>query len=132
MNELLDPRRPITAAASALHGITHADIAHAPCIGDVLPRLASILDGRRCVAYNAAFDRGVLARELLRQGASASSAGSVLDRVRWEDAMGPAAVAAGLWSVDGSRYHRQRLGGAYDAVDKCRLLLQQLHRLAWA
>ncbi|MFE6311773.1 exonuclease domain-containing protein (plasmid) [Streptomyces enissocaesilis] len=132
MNELLDPRRPITAEASALHGITRADVVGAPCFGDVLPRLAGVLDGRRCVAYNAGFDRGVLVRELLRHRATASPAGSFLERVRWEDAMGPATVAEGLWSVGTSRYRRQRLGGAYDAVDKCRVLLQRLHHLARA
>ncbi|MEU2793968.1 3'-5' exonuclease [Streptomyces sp. NPDC007100] len=130
VNQLLDPRRPITAAASALHGITRADVAHAPCFADVLPHLTGVLDGRRCVAYNVSFDRGVLTREVLRHHATAPLTGSWLDRVRWEDAMGPVAVAEGLWSVDRCQYRCQRLGGRYDAVDKCRALLRRLHHLA--
>ncbi|MGW1658053.1 3'-5' exonuclease [Streptomyces atratus] len=130
VNELLDPRRSITAEASALHGITRADVVNAPSFSDVLPQLTGVLDGRRCVAYNCGFDRGVLVREVLRHHATALQVKAWLDRTRWEDAMGPAAVAEGLWSVDRSRYRRQRLGGCYDAMEKCRALLRRLHHLA--
>ncbi|GHE11932.1 3'-5' exonuclease [Streptomyces alanosinicus] len=132
VNEVLDPREPITAAASELHGITCSQVAHAPRFADLLPELTGVVAGRRCVAYNARFDCGVLARELLRHHADVSLVRAWLGRSRWEDAMGPAAVAEGLWSVDGSHYRRQRLGGRYDAVDKCRALLRRLHHLAWA
>ncbi|MGW7261165.1 3'-5' exonuclease [Streptomyces sp. NPDC054834] len=132
VNELLDPREPITAVASALHGITGSHVAHAPRFTDLLPELTGVLAGRRCVAYNARFDCGVLARELLRQHADVSSVRAWLSRSRWEDAMGPAAVAKGLWSADRAQYRRQRLGGRYDAADKCRALLRHLHHLARA
>ncbi|MFD4862865.1 3'-5' exonuclease [Streptomyces atratus] len=55
VNELLDPRRSITAEASALHGITRADVVNAPSFSDVLPQLTGALEGRRCVAYNCGF-----------------------------------------------------------------------------
>ncbi|MFJ4585142.1 3'-5' exonuclease [Streptomyces echinatus] len=132
MNELLDPREPITARASDLHGITGSRVAHAPCFADLLPELTAVVAGRRCVAYNARFDHGVLARELLRHHGDVSLVRAWLDGSRWEDAIRPAAVAKGLWSADGSRYRRQRLGGRYDAADKCRALLRHLHHLAWA
>lgn len=132
VNELLDPRAPITEAASGLHGFTRSHVAHAPCFADFLPVLSGVVAGRRCVAYNARFDYGVLARELLRHHGDVSSVRSWLGRSRWEDAIRPAAVAKGLWSADGSRYCLQRLGGRYDAADKCRALLRHLHHLAWA
>ncbi|MEU5205333.1 3'-5' exonuclease [Streptomyces sp. S-9] len=132
VNELLDPGEPITAAASELHGITHSRVSSAPRFADLLPELTGAVAGRRCIAYNARFDCGVLARELLRHHADVSSVQAWLRLSRWEDAMAPAAVAAGLWAVDRSQYRRQRLGGCYDAADKCRALLRRLHHLASA
>ncbi|MFE1764063.1 exonuclease domain-containing protein [Streptomyces angustmyceticus] len=132
VNELLDPHEPITAAASELHGITYSQVANAPRFADLLPELTGVLAGRRCVAYNARFDRGVLTRELLRQHTDVSAVRTWLSRSRWEDAMGLAAVAKGLWSADRSQYRRQRLGGRYDATEKCRALLRHLHHLASA
>ncbi|MFE2159885.1 exonuclease domain-containing protein [Streptomyces lydicus] len=69
VNELLDPRVPITAAASELHGITCSDVAHAPRFADLLPELTGVVAGRCCVAYNTRFECGVLTRQLLRQRA---------------------------------------------------------------
>ncbi|WP_373464779.1 3'-5' exonuclease [Streptomyces luteogriseus] len=77
LKELLDPRRSITAAASALHCITRSDVACSPCFGDVFPQLTGILGGKRYVAYNVGFDGGVLARELMRHLAAALPAGFV-------------------------------------------------------
>ncbi|MFH9089195.1 exonuclease domain-containing protein [Streptomyces sp. NPDC017673] len=74
VNELLDPREPITAGASDLHGITRAHVVRAPCFADLLPELTGGVAGRRCVACNVRFDYGVLARELLRHHGDASSA----------------------------------------------------------
>lgn len=132
VDELVDPGEPITVAASGLHGITGSHVARAPRFPDLLPELTGVVAGRRCVAYNARFDCGVLARELLRHHADVSAVRAWLAGSRWEDAMAPAAVAAGLWAVDRSQYRCQRLGGRYDAADKCRALLRCLHSLASA
>lgn len=130
VNELLNPHKPIMAAASELHGITPSRVAHAPRFADLLPDLIGVLAGRRCVAYNARFDCGVLAREVQRHYADASPARAWLGQGRWEDAMGPIAVAEGLWSADRLQYRNQRLGGSYDAIEKCHALLRRLHHLA--
>ncbi|MBT2526983.1 3'-5' exonuclease [Streptomyces sp. ISL-99] len=130
LNELLNPLAPIARSASELHGITAAHLTRSPRFADLLPQLSGVVAGRRCVAYNARFDRGVIARELLRHHDDASRVRAWLGRSRWEDAMGPAAVAIGLWSADRLRYRNQRLGGPYDAAGKCRALLRCLHHLA--
>lgn len=130
VNELLNPCEPIAATASELHGITSSHVARAPRFADLLPELSGVLAGRRCVAYKVRFDRSVLARELLRHHEDVSSVRVWLGQTRWEDAMGPAAVARGLWSADRLQYRNQRLGGCYDAAEKCRTLLRRLHSLA--
>ncbi|MFD9047216.1 3'-5' exonuclease [Streptomyces zaomyceticus] len=132
VNELLNPCRPIAAEASRLHGITDAHVARAPCFGDLLPELRSVVTGRRCVAYNARFDKGVLDRELERfQGSALPGRASLRPRC-WEDALGPASVARGMWLADRALYRRHRPGGGYDATEKCRGLLRRLHELARA
>ncbi|MFB7211100.1 exonuclease domain-containing protein [Streptomyces sp. NPDC056255] len=130
VNELLNPNEPITAAASSLHGITPTRVMHAATFSDVLPDLKGVLQGRRCVAYKACFDRGVLARELLRHHRCPSTVRAWLGACRWEDAMRPAAVGKGLWLANRSTYRNQRLGGPYDAAAKCRALLERLGYLA--
>ncbi|MFE7616369.1 exonuclease domain-containing protein [Streptomyces sp. NPDC057496] len=87
VNEVLNPNEPITAAASSLHGITPARVLHTATFSDVLPDLKGVLQGRRCVAYKACFDRGVLARELLRHHRCPSTVRAWLGACRWEDAM---------------------------------------------
>ncbi|MFJ2627669.1 exonuclease domain-containing protein [Streptomyces sp. NPDC087532] len=130
VNELLNPNEPITAAASSLHGITPARVMHAATFSDLLPDLADVLRGRRCVAYKARFDHGVLARELIRHHRCPSTVRAWLGACRWEDAMRPAAVSKGLWLANRSTYRNQRLGGPYDAAAKCRALIESLRHLA--
>ncbi|MFP8959023.1 exonuclease domain-containing protein [Streptomyces nanhaiensis] len=130
IDELVDPQADIEAAAGALHGLTAAHLRGAPVFGALLPRLTPVFSGRRCVAYNASFDRAVLERELLRHHASRTPVRAWLGRCRWEDAMGPASVAKGLWSAEHGTYRNQRLGGRYDAAAKCRALLENLRQVA--
>ncbi|MFF5639513.1 exonuclease domain-containing protein [Streptomyces sp. NPDC012825] len=86
INELLNPRLPIPAEASRLHGITDACVAHAPSFGGLLPELRGVVKGRRCIAYNARFDKGVMDRELSRLHSSVLPAQAPLEPRRWEDA----------------------------------------------
>ncbi|ALO13671.1 exonuclease [Streptomyces venezuelae] len=132
VDELLNPGLSIPAEASRLHGITDAAVARAPSFGDLLPELRGVVKGRRCIAYNARFDKGVMDRELSRLHSSFLPSRAPLEPRRWEDALGPATVARGMWLADRSLYRRQRLGGGYDAAEKCRGLLRRLHELARA
>jgi len=50
-----------------IHGIRRRDVRHAPPAGDVLRRLATLLDGNRPVAHNAGFDVAFLRRAAARE-----------------------------------------------------------------
>jgi DNA polymerase III subunit epsilon len=67
--QLVNPGRPIPAAATAIHGITNDMVRTAPPFRDVAARLRGLFD-RDIVfmAYNAGFDFGVLNGEFVRAG----------------------------------------------------------------
>ncbi|GIV70413.1 exonuclease domain-containing protein [Caldilinea sp.] len=54
--QLVDPRRPIPAAATAIHGITDAMVKGQPTIEVVLPRLHKFVEDTVLVGHNLAFD----------------------------------------------------------------------------
>ena len=57
LDTLVRPTRPIPAAASAVHGLTDADVAVAPSWDAVYPALLELVRGQVVVVYNADFDR---------------------------------------------------------------------------
>lgn len=59
---LVKPRVPITSGARAVHGITNEMVAKAPNFSDILPTIQGIVKGYDLVFYNAAFDKGKIAR----------------------------------------------------------------------
>ncbi len=67
--ELVNPGRPIPAAATAIHGITNDMVRGVPTFAHFAPRLRGLF-GRETVlmAYNAGFDFGVLNSEFVRAG----------------------------------------------------------------
>jgi DNA polymerase III subunit epsilon len=70
LDTLVRPQSPITASASAVHGIGEETLAGAASIAAVWPRLTQLLGGRTVVAYNVAFDRQVLQQSAARFGLS--------------------------------------------------------------
>src|SRR4051812_8930734 len=65
---LVRVERPLSRGIERFTGITQAMVDTAPPPGEVLPRLAKMLDGRVLVAHSASFDRRVLARAFGRGG----------------------------------------------------------------
>ena len=55
-DQLVDPRRTLPAAATAIHGITAAMLAGAPTLAQVLPGFSQFAEDTVLVAHNAAFD----------------------------------------------------------------------------
>jgi DNA polymerase III subunit epsilon len=84
--QLVDPGRPIPAAATAIHGITDAMVAGQPPFAEVAPRLRSLIRPDTVfMAYNAGFDLGVLNLEFARAGVPAiPSSQPVLDPLQVE------------------------------------------------
>lgn len=65
---LVNPERPIAPAASAVNGISDADVAGAPVFAELAGEVVARLEGRVLVAHNARFDASFLRAELLRAG----------------------------------------------------------------
>lgn len=66
---LVNPERPTSAGAFAVHGITDAELARAPTIDRVLPGFLDFLGDpqtTRLMAHHASFDAGFLGSELAR------------------------------------------------------------------
>lgn len=61
LNTLIKPTIPIPQGATAIHGITDADVAYSPCFEVAIAMLSDILTpDRHLVIYNAAYDLRVL------------------------------------------------------------------------
>jgi len=54
------PQTSIKASASAIHGITHRDVAECDMFSEYAEQVAGLLEGKTVVAYNASFDKRVL------------------------------------------------------------------------
>jgi DNA polymerase-3 subunit epsilon len=65
-HSLVNPQRPIPPMITHITGITHAMVADAPRIEQLVPDLLDFLEGAVIVAHNAAFDVGFLNYELQR------------------------------------------------------------------
>jgi DNA polymerase-3 subunit epsilon len=65
-NQLIDPEIPMPAGASAVNGITDETLIGAAYLADILPRIERTLSGEHVIAYNAEYERKVLAAELRR------------------------------------------------------------------
>ncbi len=68
LNELIRTVRPIPESVTALHHIAEADVAGAPRMREVLPRLEQAVAGRKVITYNLDFDARIL-RQTIDAGA---------------------------------------------------------------
>ena len=68
---LVNPERPMSSAAFAIHGLSDLDLAGAPTASEVLPAFLDFLgdsENTTLIAHNASFDAGFLGRETTRTG----------------------------------------------------------------
>lgn len=63
-HSLVNPGFPIPPTASAVHNITDADVADAPTLEELLPRIKEMLKGAEVVAHNAKFDAAFIQPKL--------------------------------------------------------------------
>lgn len=122
-DSLMRAPAPVEDSARAVHGITDEELRRAPRARRVLDQLAAVLVGKRVLAYNARFDRGVLSRAY-----TAEVQALPLWR-EWGCVMELASWRAGQWADDG-RAKAVRLESAeHRALGDCRAALAVLHRL---
>jgi len=67
-SQLIYPDRPMDAKASAVNGISDADLRSQPRFSNIAPDLLRLLDGALLVAHNAAFDAGFIGQEFFIAG----------------------------------------------------------------
>jgi DNA polymerase-3 subunit epsilon/CBS domain-containing protein len=85
---LVDPARPIPAAATAIHGIDEAAVAGAPRLAEALVAFNAVCAGRIVAGHDVGFDLGVLARARAATGLPCEHA-AALDTRRLVRALRP-------------------------------------------
>lgn len=123
IDELVRAPEPIAAGARAVHGICDQDCAGARSYAQLHDELRQVLRGRLVVAYNAPYDRGVLAREATVAGVRPAAG-----RWRWWCVMRARAA------VDGGPWQRLDAGhtAAGDALAAARVVADLSRRPLWS
>jgi DNA polymerase-3 subunit epsilon len=98
LESLVQPNRRIPADATAIHGITNADVKNAPAWCELYEDLLRVLAGRRVIVYNVIFDRQMVNQACDRYSLPAPAAD-------WECAMRKYAGFYGNWDA-GKRWYR--------------------------
>jgi DNA polymerase-3 subunit epsilon len=98
LESLVQPTRRIPADATAIHGITNADVNDAPAWCDLYEDLLRVLAGRRVIVYNVIFDRQMVNQACDRYDLAAPAAD-------WECARRKYAGFYGNWD-SGKRWDR--------------------------
>ena len=98
LESLVQPTRRIPADATAIHGISNADVKDAPAWCDLYDDLLRVLAGRRVIVYNVIFDRQMVNQACDRYSLAAPAAD-------WECAMRKYAGFHGNWDP-GKRWYR--------------------------
>ena len=131
LDTMVNPQCAISEEAQAIHGITAEMVADAPTFADLEPKLIELLSGRRVAVYNAAFDRGVICREIRRAHDLPWQADTWADKLQWRCLMQRYAAFVGEWSNYYESYKWQPLpGGDHDALGDCRAALSVLQEMA--
>ena len=134
---LVRPITPIPGAATAIHGITNADVAKAPTWAEVHVQVCKVLEGRSVAIYNATFDNRLLAQTAALYGLQVAVYQPFCVALAY-------AQYHGEWDVSSTSWKRQRLknavaqtaiktpdeGQAHRAVFDCRLALGVLQAIA--
>lgn len=137
LDALVRPSRPIPPDASAIHGLTDADVAAAPAFPALYGALRDAIGGRTVIVYNADYDRRILVQTCRLYDLPVIEAG------RWYCAMKSYARFHGAWNSRHGDYRWHKLaaacahegvpvGRAHAAIEDCRLTLALLRKLAAA
>lgn len=106
MQTLVKPTSPIPPDVTRIHGITDTMVKDAPGFPQVYVALSTHLAGRIAVAYNSAFDEGILKGVCKRHGLPLTRP------LRWECAMKQYANFWGMWDSGRQSYKWQSLSAA--------------------
>jgi len=132
---LINPGIPVSAEASAVHGIKDSDLEGKPSFHEVVPEIIRALEGCVPAAYNAEFDKSFLLAELERALVRAEQPPPAIRReIVWLD---PLTFARELYKEEDSRALGEmaaRLGiqleNAHRATDDAEAALRVLYAFA--
>ena len=125
----LNPERPISAEATAVHGIRDEDVAHEPTFAHVAKGLLAFFDGADLTGFNIEhFDLPLLAHEFARIGMSfPPQAASVIDSWRIFLTKEPRDLSAAYRFYCGATLEHAHSAEA-DAVAAAEILMAQVAR----
>jgi len=134
---LLYPDMEIPQEATAIHGISTADVASAPRFAAVLPEVLRIARDAWPVAYNASFDHGFWTREVARTQVADLQVPIFDPRVKWLDPLTWVRHIDGIWAKNKLTVACERWGipietahrATDDAVAAGKLLVALAERL---
>lgn len=114
----LNPERPMSEGAFAVHGLSDAFLADKPVFAAAAPEFLAFIDGARLIIHNAQFDVGFLNAELKRAGHAPLAHDRALDTLVLARRRHPGAPASldalcARYGIDNSR--RTRHGALLDA-----------------
>jgi DNA polymerase III subunit epsilon len=128
LDTLVRPTSLISPEATAVHGLTHADVTHAPTFDTLYPQVETLLtQAHQIVVWNSDFDYGVLHTTCALAGVTDLAHRT---RNRWVCAMEWYAQWYGDWSAYHGNYRWQPLGGGHRAREDCLTVLARLHEMA--
>jgi DNA polymerase III epsilon subunit-like protein len=116
LDSLVNPGCPVHPQARWVHGISDADLADAPPLAEVWPRLLAVTAGRSVLAYNAEFDRATVLRHAHRDGLDPAH---LAEADRWSCLMG----RRSHWLM---RRRWLPLGGGHRARGDCEVAVELL------
>ena len=114
---LLNPEGPIPEDATAVHGITDADVAEQPTFATVAAEVAAVLGRGVPLAYNAEFDHAFLQAEFERVG-QASTVPNLRRSTVWLDPLS--------WARELQKEHKSRALG--EVCERLGIKLERAHR----
>ena len=122
-HSLVNPERPVSEEARAIHGISDEELQGAPTLPEIWPQLQEALRNRVIlVAYNVAFDRARLAQSARRY--------HLQDLAQeWECAMEAYAAFCGNWSDYHGDYTWIPLAGGHRAVGDALAALERVREM---
>jgi DNA polymerase-3 subunit epsilon len=125
-DSLVRPTRTIPPEATAIHGISDADVRDAPSFPEVYGRVQEILSGKRIIIYNAQFDLRLIHQTLSKHNLLPYD----LDSDQAECAMLVYSAWVGERWLDGG-YKWQKLENAdHSAVGDCLATLALIKKMA--
>jgi hypothetical protein len=119
LSTLVRPSTTVSSAAIAVHGIHDEDLLDAPSLQDIAGQLLEATHGRQLLAYNAPYDRRVLAAGLRDAGVNPEH---LVDRKNWVCLMRARSLVEGRGWV--------ALGGPHHALGDCLAALEVLQGIA--